>query len=132
MAKGGLRVSVEDETYEINFDDVTLGEAEILKERFGLPSLHDFNIFDPNQLVGVLYVAVKRAHEDLDDDEILEKVRALPNGAIMAALTKQVEEARRKAANPRKAAAKDSRAASRSSATTRKRTGGRSTSASTE
>jgi hypothetical protein len=132
MAQGGLKVKIEDETYEIDFDKVTLGEAVVLNERFGLPSIADFNIFDPKQIVGVLYLMVKRAHPELDEDEIMARVEAVPNGPIFDALTKQVEEARKKAADPRKAAAKGSRAAAaRSGAATRKRTGAPSTSAST-
>jgi hypothetical protein len=136
MAKGGLRVKIESESYEINFDKVTLGEAVVLNERFGLQSLRDFNIFDPKQLVGVLYLMVKRGHPELDEDEIMAKVDAVETGPIFDALTKQVEQARQEAAaaavDPPKAAAKGSRAAAaRNSGTTRKRTGNPSTSAST-
>ncbi len=128
----GLKVTIEDETYEIDFDAVSLGEARVLKQRFSLTAISDFNIFDPDQLVGVLFVAVKRGHPELDDDEIMAKVEAIPNGPIFDALNKQVEEARKKAANPRKAAAKGSRAAAApNGATTPKRSGAPSTSAST-
>jgi hypothetical protein len=130
MAKGGLKVKLDDETYEIDFDKVSLGEARLLKERFDLKDFANFNFFDPDQLVGVLFIAVKHAHPELDDDEILAKVEAIPNGPIFEALDKQVEEARKKAANPRKATAKGTPAVAGSSATTRKSAGSPSTSAS--
>lgn len=103
-----LRMKLEDERYEIDPDKLTLGEAYRLKREYGMEDFTSFNFFDPEQMIGLFFIAVKRAHPDLSDEEIRAKVEAVESGPIFADLNRQVEkaiEAEKKKANPPSAVA---------------------------
>jgi hypothetical protein len=70
-----FKVKVEDTTYEL--DKMTLGEARILKREFGLTDLSSFSGTDPDQLVGLLYLALKRENPAMTHDEALAEVEGL-------------------------------------------------------
>jgi hypothetical protein len=122
-----LKMKLDGEKYEVDPDKLTLGEALIMKRQYGMQDFTEFNFFDPEQMVGLFVIAVKRAHPELSDQEILAKVEGIENGPIFNDINKQVEEARKKAADPQVAGASASvPAAGSRRATTRKKPGSRS------
>ena len=61
--------------YEL--DRLTLGEARILKREFGLADLAHFNSTDPDQLVGLLVLALQRENPALTLKEAIAQVEDL-------------------------------------------------------
>jgi hypothetical protein len=127
-----LRMKLDGERYEIDPDKLTLGEARLLKREYGMEDFSNFNFFDPDQMVGLFVVAVKRAHPDWSDEDVLAKVEGIENGPIFHEINKQIEAARKKAeaekADPPKAAVSASAPAAKAGkqATTRKKPGAQS------
>lgn len=70
-----FRVKVGDRTFEL--DKLTLGEARVLKKEFGLKDLQAFSGADPDQLVGLLYLALLRENPALAHAEALAEVEGL-------------------------------------------------------
>lgn len=56
---------------------LTLGEGRILKREFGLEQYEDFNETDPDQLVGLLYLCLKREKPDATHEELIAEVEAM-------------------------------------------------------
>jgi hypothetical protein len=126
-----LKMTLDSEKYTVDLDKITLGEARLLKDQYGMEGFDELNFFDPDQLTGLFVVAVKRAHPELSDKEILAKVEGIESGPIFADINKQIEAAIKKVeaekADPLKAGASASAPArsNGSSATTRKKPGSR-------
>lgn len=70
-----FRVKVADKVYEL--DRLTLGDSWLLKQRFGLQDLTEFNPTDPGQLVGLMFLAMTKEHPTKDADLILAEIKAL-------------------------------------------------------
>jgi hypothetical protein len=124
---GVLKITIDKAKYEIDLNKITLGEGRFLKKNFGMSSYSELSEIDPDPdvLVGVLAVAIKREHPELDEDEILAKVEALPNGdyfeQALKALQDRVKKAEADAKDPQSAGGKGSAPARRtSSAATQK------------
>jgi hypothetical protein len=130
----GLKFTLDKEKYEIDLDKVTLGEGRYLKREFGMKTYDALGLLDPDPdiLVGLLAVCIKRAHPELSEAEVLEKVEAIDNGDYFDQATKHVHAARKKAeaalADPQPAGGSASAPARNggSSATPRKTPGRRS------
>lgn len=75
-------VKVGEKTYEL--DRLTLGEARVLKREFGLSDLGSFSGTDPDQLVGLLYLARKRESPAMSHDEVLAEIEDLDIEAFEA------------------------------------------------
>lgn len=127
----GLKFALDKEKYEIDLDKVTLGEGRFLKQEFGMKSYEDLGLYDPDPdiLVGLLAVCIKREHPELSEADVLAKVEAIPNGDFFKQAAKQLEAERKKAEaaleNPQPAGGSTS-ANGGSSATPRKTRGARS------
>lgn len=98
-----LEMRLDGEAYKVDPDKLTLGEALVLKREYGMADFTAFNFFDPEQMVGLFAIAVKRAHPELSEQDVLVKVEGLENGPIFEKINKQVEEAQRKAKDPQPA-----------------------------
>lgn len=98
----GMKVKIDGTQYAVETDpsDFTLGELELLQDHFGLGDMREYNFLVPAQCAGVTAIAVRRAHEDLDLDEVFEKARKLKYGTFIDAYNKAVEEEVAKAATP--------------------------------
>jgi hypothetical protein len=98
----GMKVKIDGKSYAVETDpsELTLGELELLQDHFGLDDMREYNFLVPRQITGVTAIAVRRAHEELDVGEVLEKARKLKYGAFMDAFNKAVEEEQAKAASP--------------------------------
>jgi hypothetical protein len=120
-----LRMKLDDERYEVDLDEITLDEASVLKRDYGMEDFSTFNYFDPDQMIGLFAVVVKRANPEMSDEEIRTKVGGLKNGPIFKDINKQLEDARKKAAQDPPPAA-PSRKSAGSQAKTRKARGARS------
>jgi hypothetical protein len=118
-----LKMKLAGKTYAIDPDKLTLGEALVLKRDFGMTDFTAFNYFDPEQMVGLFVIAVKRAHPEMSDDEVRGKVEGLQNGPIFTEINKQIAEAVKKASDPQKAGAAKAAPASGTPAKTRKTRG---------
>jgi hypothetical protein len=92
-----LRIKLDGDKYEVDPDKLTLGEARLLKRDYGMEDFSTFNFFDPDQMVGLFVVAVKRAHPDWSDEDVLAKVEGIENGPIFQDINKQVDAALKKA-----------------------------------
>jgi hypothetical protein len=92
-----LKMKLDGEKYMVDTDKLTLGEAEILEEEFGLEDLSELNIFRAKHLRGLFFTAVKRKHPELSDDDVLAKVRDGVTGDVFEDLNRQVQEAIKKA-----------------------------------
>jgi hypothetical protein len=124
----GLKITMDvdgkKEKYEIDLDKLTLGEGRFLKREFGMRSYNELDLLDPDadMIVGVLAVAMKRGHPELDDDEVIAKVEGLSNGDYFTQLQKQIEaevkKAEEAAADPQSAG--ESASAAGNGAKTRK------------
>jgi hypothetical protein len=66
---------VGEETYEL--DKLTLGDARLLKKQFGLVDMTEFSGTDPDQLVGLMFLAYKKANPGLTDETVLSHVESL-------------------------------------------------------
>lgn len=125
-------MKLDGEKFEVDPDKLTLGEARLLKREYGMEDFSNFNFFDPDQMVGLFVVAVKRAHPDWSDEDVLAKVEGVENGPIFEEINKQIEAARKKAeaekADPPKAAVSASAPVAKggNQATTRKKRGAQS------
>jgi hypothetical protein len=58
-------------------DKLTLGEARLLKREFGLSDLAYFSNTDPDVIVGLLAICIKRDDESLTMDQATEQAEAL-------------------------------------------------------
>lgn len=58
-----FKCKVGDKTYEL--EKLSLGDARTLKREFGLSDLEDLNPTDPDQLVGLIYLAIVKANPDV-------------------------------------------------------------------
>lgn len=126
----GLKITIDKEKYEIDLERVTLGEGRFLKREFGMESFQRLDLLDPDPdlLVGVLAVCMKRKHPELDDGEIIAKIEALPNGNYFDQALKQIEEERKKLEDPPSPGASgDASGKASNGATTPKTPGRRST-----
>jgi hypothetical protein len=113
-SKTAIKVAIDGRKYTYDFKTITLGEGQFLKANFGLESYNEVRLTDPDPdlLVGVLALAMKREHPELDDDEIIAKVRAVPASAYFDPVDEWIEaEVKRKQAeeaDPQPAGGKDS------------------------
>jgi hypothetical protein len=92
-----LKMKLDAAKYTVDTDTLTLGEAEILEEEFGLEDLSDLNIFKAKHLRGLFFTAVKRKHPELSDEDVMAKVREGVTGDVFEDLNRQVQEAIKKA-----------------------------------
>jgi hypothetical protein len=88
-----LRMKVDEETFEVDLDKLTLGEARLLKHDYGMSDLREFSFWDPDQMAGLFVIAVKRAHPDMSEADVLAKVEGVDAGTVLEDLQKQVEAA---------------------------------------
>lgn len=88
-----LKIKLDDQTYEIDPDKLTLGEARILKRDYGMATLGQLNFGDPDQMVGILAIAVKRSNPALTDADVVAKVEGLDFVTVIESLTDEDEEA---------------------------------------
>ena len=58
-----FKCKVGDKTYEL--EKLSLGDARTLKREFGLADLEDLNPTDPDQLVGLIYLAIVKTTPDV-------------------------------------------------------------------
>lgn len=72
MADVFFRIKVGDDVYEL--DKLTLGDAAYLRREHGLTSFSDLSSKDPDQLVGLLFLAMKRKHPNLTDAALKAEV----------------------------------------------------------
>jgi hypothetical protein len=128
----GLKIKLDGEQYTIDMSKITLGEGRFLKKHFGMTSYEELTIIDPDPdiIVGILAVAIKREHPELDEDEIVAKVEAIPQGDFFVPMLRGLEAEAQKAReaaekDPQSAGANGSAPAAKngSSATTRKKRG---------
>jgi hypothetical protein len=70
-----FKVKVQDEVYEL--ERLTLGQARRLKREFGLSDLEFFSPTDPDQMVGLLCLAIEQKRPGVDRAVILAEVEAL-------------------------------------------------------
>lgn len=68
-------VKIDGEAYEL--PKLTLGEARILKREFGLTDIGSFAPGDPDQLVGLLFLCLRRRRPTATTEELLAEVEAL-------------------------------------------------------
>jgi hypothetical protein len=125
-----LKMKLDGEKYEVDPDTITLSEARVLKCDYGMTDFKVFNYFDPDQMVGLFAIAIKRAHPEMPDEEIRSKVEGIETGPIFEELHEQLEAALRDAVDPPTAGAESSAPAkakgkSGSTARTRKKGGTR-------
>jgi hypothetical protein len=90
----GLKVRLDGKQYAVEVDPgaLTLGELELLQERFGLADVREYNFLEPRQITGVVAVAVQRAHPELGLDEVMDKARKLKYGSFVAAFEALAEQ----------------------------------------
>lgn len=62
---------------------LTLGDARLLKRQFGLEDLDDLNPTDPDQLVGLLFLAKCKAEPERDRGELLDEIEELDFAAMI-------------------------------------------------
>lgn len=67
-----FRVKVGDQVYEL--DRLTLGDGRVLKQKFGLEDLTKISPGDPDMLVGLLFLALKRAKPDAPDANLIAEI----------------------------------------------------------
>lgn len=84
-----FKVKVEDRLFEL--DKLTLGEARVLKKHFGLVNLSSFDGTDPDQLVGLLYLALKRERPDATHEDLLGEIEGLDIEGFATAEDEQEE-----------------------------------------
>jgi hypothetical protein len=72
-----IEIKLDDRTYEIDPDKITLGEARVLKRDYGMESLGSLNFGDPDQMVGMLVMAIRRESPDLSEADVQAKVEDL-------------------------------------------------------
>lgn len=86
-----LKVRIDQEQYdlELNIDNLTLGEAVLLEEHFGMDGFSEYDPNRPKILMGVFAIAAKRAEPQMTDSQALEKVGALKLGKLLSAMEKQ-------------------------------------------
>lgn len=115
----GLKVKIDGKQYAVEVDPslLTLGELEFLQDQFGLADIREYNFLEPRQITGIVAIAVQRAHEDLDPDEVLAKARKLKYGLFIEAFQKQAEQEQAEPTEPAKAGRK-SRSGPQSTPTT--------------
>lgn len=70
-----FKCRVGDKTYEL--DKLTLGDSRLLKREFGLVDLEEFNTTDPDQLVGLLVICLKRERPSADLGALIAEVEAM-------------------------------------------------------
>jgi hypothetical protein len=70
-----LKIKLDGELFEV--EKLTLGEGRILKRDYGMSDLSEINLADPDQLVGMLSISMKRTHPELSEEEVLAKVEGL-------------------------------------------------------
>lgn len=70
-----FKVTVDGETYEL--DRLTLGEARVLKHEFDMHSLDLLDSTDPDHLIGLLYLAMRRKHPDRTREAIMASVEGI-------------------------------------------------------
>lgn len=75
--------TIDGHRYELK--KLTLGDARLLKRRFGLDDLEDLNPTDPDQLVGFLYLALTKEDPTLAHDVALERAENVDFADLMEA-----------------------------------------------
>lgn len=70
-----FKVKVDDKVYSL--ERLTLGDARLLKERFGLADLEEFNPSDPDQLVGLLFLALRKERPTEPEANLLAEIEDL-------------------------------------------------------
>jgi len=70
-----FKVKIDGKTYEL--DRLTLGDARILKSRFGLEGMSLFSPDDPDHLAGLLVLALKRERPDTPLSELIAEIEDL-------------------------------------------------------
>lgn len=86
-----LKMQLDGEDYQVDLDKLTLGEARRLKLQAGMKDLSQFNFFDPEQMVTLFAIAVKRKHPDMDEADVLAKIEELDATEILQKFTEQIE-----------------------------------------
>lgn len=77
------------EQYEL--PTLTLGEARTLKKQFGMEDLKEFSITDPDVLVGLLFLCLKRTRPGVPDVALLAEIERMDIETVEEADTAEVD-----------------------------------------
>lgn len=69
-----------DRVFEL--DKLTLGDARVLKREFGLEDMEDFSPTDPDHLVGLLYLCLRREQPNAAQEDLLGEIEDLDINAF--------------------------------------------------
>lgn len=86
-----IRFKLGKDKYEIDEDDLTLGEAFFLKREYDLNDFSNLSHDDPEVLLGLLAVALKRKDPELTDAEARTRAEGIKSAPIFEDLTKQYQ-----------------------------------------
>jgi hypothetical protein len=70
-----FKVKLDGQTYEL--DRLTLGEARILKHEFDMGSLELLDPSDPDHLIGLLYLAMRRKRPTEPRDALMAQIEGV-------------------------------------------------------
>lgn len=92
---------------EIDIDNLTLDESVLMQRHGGMESFMTFDFTSPEQLRGLVAIAVKRAEPDLTDTEAITRLGGLRLAPAIKEITKHLKalegERKRAAADPSRA-----------------------------
>lgn len=86
-----IRFKVGKNKYEVDEDDLTSGEAFLLKRDYGLTDFGDLSYRDPEVMLGLIVVAIRRKHTDLSEEDARTKAEGIKTAPIFEDLKKQFE-----------------------------------------
>jgi hypothetical protein len=86
-----IRFKIGKDKYEIDEDDLTAGEAFLLHRDYGLADFGDLSYKDPQVLLGLITLAVRRKQPALSEDAVREQAETVKTAGIFEDLTKQFE-----------------------------------------
>lgn len=70
-----FRAKIGEKVYEL--DKLTLGQARLMKRRFDLTDLEEFNIGDPDHMVGILTLCLQQERPAAELETLIAEVEAL-------------------------------------------------------
>jgi hypothetical protein len=94
------KVKIDGKQYTLDLDvtSFSLGELQFLEQKYGVGELMQFNPLEFRQMTACVAIAVKRANPELDDEQVLEKVRTVKYASLIAALDDESDKQRENAA----------------------------------
>lgn len=86
-----IRFKLGKDKYEIDEDDLTIGESAFLKREYDLTKFEDIGHDDPEILLGLLAVALKRKDPELSGGDARTQAEGIKSAPIFEDITKQYQ-----------------------------------------